>query len=306
MTKKGNAPASNVTTKSNSKNLNYNKIINFYIDEEAIPVRTYLTDEQWADTGMCSDVEIKRVNSAANARAHEEQQKMKDKETRLMWSEGISRPIPRNEMSVNAKIAQKTHAANRHIKTLDGVLAPKSTIEKVNPTTSVIKEPNRPEVQVRNSNIAKLGTKSERDTDLLHYADKRPPKISEKTLEQKILNHKKNLLRKDLGKRKIKRCIKQSDVISSAQSCIFSTSNEAKILKIGIPKRNPKHEAAFQKRRDLTQLLHFSLIQTIAPPNASSSGQSAPQTTPILRKEKHFIQSSDTSDSKTPSVRRNK
>ena len=37
---------------------------------------------------------------------------------------------------------------------------------KISPTTSVIKEPNRQEVRVQNSEIAKFGTKAERDTDL--------------------------------------------------------------------------------------------------------------------------------------------
>ena len=45
---------------------------------------------------MCSDVEIRRVICAANARAHEEQQKMKDEDARLMLSEDISRLFPSN------------------------------------------------------------------------------------------------------------------------------------------------------------------------------------------------------------------
>ena len=52
---------------------------------------------------MCSNVEIKRVICALNARAHEEQEKMKDKEARLMWWAGISRPIPLNERSIQVK-----------------------------------------------------------------------------------------------------------------------------------------------------------------------------------------------------------
>ena len=64
-------------------------------------------DEQWADTGMCSNVEIARVNCAANIRPHQQQQKTKDEDNRLMWSEGISRPIPRSEKSVQVNIVQK-------------------------------------------------------------------------------------------------------------------------------------------------------------------------------------------------------
>ena len=58
---------------------------------------------------------------------------------------------------------------------------------------------------MRNSGISKFGTKDERDTDLAQYDDRRTPKTQEKTLEQKNKNHKKDLLRKDIGSKKIKR-----------------------------------------------------------------------------------------------------
>ena len=128
------------------------------IDEDTTPGLLYLTDEQWADTGMISDIEIERVIGAENARAHDEQQEMKDKEARLIWSEGISRPILFFERSIQFKIARKIHAAHRKKNNLDNlyeVLAPWSTVGKASQTTSVIKEPNSPEVRFRNSDIAK-------------------------------------------------------------------------------------------------------------------------------------------------------
>ena len=66
-------------------------------------------------------MEIERVNCAANGRAHEEQQKMKEKEKRLMWSKSISLPIPRSERSIHVKTARKFHAANQQRKNLDGL-----------------------------------------------------------------------------------------------------------------------------------------------------------------------------------------
>ena len=63
--RKCNTPISNITTKSNSKNLNYNAIINHYIDEDTIPGRSYLSEEQWLNTALCSDTEIERVICAA-------------------------------------------------------------------------------------------------------------------------------------------------------------------------------------------------------------------------------------------------
>ena len=116
-----NTPASNITRKSSSKNLNYSNIIKYYLDEDTIPGRMCLKDEQWANTGMCTDVEFKRVVCAANARALKEQQKLKDEEIRLMWSQGISRPLPGSERSVQVKIVRKIHLAKREKKIFDGL-----------------------------------------------------------------------------------------------------------------------------------------------------------------------------------------
>ena len=41
-----NTPISNITTKSNKKNLNYKEIIKFYLDEDKISGRLYFTDAQ--------------------------------------------------------------------------------------------------------------------------------------------------------------------------------------------------------------------------------------------------------------------
>ena len=198
------------------------------------------------------------------------------------------------------------------------VLAPGSTVCKVSPTTSVIKEPNRQEVRVRNSDIAKFGTRAERDTDLTQYIKRRPKKISEKTIEQKIHKHKRDLIRKSTGDKKIKRNRKQADdvsVISSGRSCISSANNVDRSLKMRIPNRNPKYHDAFINRPDLTQILQFSPIAPIAPPptNPNAAGPSATRMdstksrTPIHRKSsKRQLTISDTSDSDTSSVRKSK
>ena len=70
---------------------------------------------------MCSDVEIELVIRAANAGAHEEQQKLKDEEARLMLSQGISRPITRSERCIQVKIARKIHYAICQKRNLDGL-----------------------------------------------------------------------------------------------------------------------------------------------------------------------------------------
>ena len=144
--------------------MNYNKIIKYYLDEDTIPGRSYLTEEQWEDTTLCSDTEIEKVLCDANTRAKKEEEKMKDVkdgELRLIWSEGVNRLIPGSERSTRLKLARNIHENQRQKKNLDGlyeVLARGSTVCQVSPTTSVIKEPNRPEVRMRKFDIAKFGT----------------------------------------------------------------------------------------------------------------------------------------------------
>ena len=74
--RKCNTPIYNITTEPNNKNLNYNKIIKHYLDEDTIPGRAYLTEEQRSDTALCSDTEIEKVICASSARARKEEQKM--------------------------------------------------------------------------------------------------------------------------------------------------------------------------------------------------------------------------------------
>ena len=107
--RKSNTPISNITTKDNSKNPNYNAIIKYYLDENTIPGRSYPSEEQWADTALCSDTEIERVICAASSRARAGQEKRNDGEQRLIKSEGISSTIPCSERSIQVKLARKFH-----------------------------------------------------------------------------------------------------------------------------------------------------------------------------------------------------
>ena len=190
---------------------------------------------------------------------------------------------------------------------LKEVLAPGSSVEKISQTTSVIRKRTRKEVHVRYLDLAKFGTRNEKETEHGQCFDGRPRKVKEKTLEQKIINHKRDLLRKDLGSKNIKRNRKQSEdvsVIFLGHSSISTFRNVARALKIRIRKLNPKHDDAFQNRPDLTQLLHFrppfSIVAPTTQPNTAgpSALQSIPSTqqlTPILLKEKRKIQVSGTS-----------
>ena len=171
------------------------------------------------------------------------------------------------------KINRKIHAAHRQKKNLEGLyefLAPGITVVEPNLATGFIKEPNKSEITVRKSDVAKFRTKHETDTDLAHYAVRWPPKINEKILEQKAQNNNKDLSGRDLGSKKVKRFKKQSDkicVVFAAPSCISTTSNVAWALKMRIPKRNSKLDDAFKDRPDLTQVCHFSPKQFFAAPS---------------------------------------
>ena len=218
------------------------------------------------------------------------------------------------------KLARKIFENQRQKKNLDGlyeVLAPGNTVCNTSPTTSVIKEPNRQELRVQNSDIAKFGAKAERDTDLGLDIERRPKKDYEKAIEQKINKHRRDVVRINTGDKKINR--KRNNQMTSAsyhravivfQLCTFIKDED--------PKRNPKHDNAFANRPDLTQFLYFSpLMPLAAPPNnpniaGPSTAQMASPKQPTLilrksqRKEKQKMAISDTSDSDTSSVRKKK
>ena len=79
----------------------------------------------------------------------------------------LNNPIPRSEKSLDLKLAQKvTKRSKRDLRGLWETLAPGSTVVRTSDTTTAIKEPAVPEVRVRNSDIAKFGTRAERHTDI--------------------------------------------------------------------------------------------------------------------------------------------
>ena len=169
-------------------------------DEVTIPGRSYLSEEQWADTGLCSNLEVQKVICTGNFKAHAQQEKMQDSKNRLMWSEEISRPISRTELSVQFKIARKIHANRREKRNVDGLyelLEPGSTVNKVDHTTSKIKEPSAPEItlecsRVKKSDIAKFGTNQEGSFELAQYSVGQPPKTTKTLKHKKIKITRKN------------------------------------------------------------------------------------------------------------------
>ena len=95
-------------------------------------------------------------------------------------------PVPRTKTSLAVKLAKKKPKTKRSKKSLDGlyeVLAPGSSVVKADTYTYVIKEPGKRDVTMHNSDLAKFGTKAERQTELQMYANRRPKIPTGKTTQ---------------------------------------------------------------------------------------------------------------------------
>ena len=113
--------------------------------------------------GFRSDIEVDVGMSRATQEAKARERASTDGESRFLGTKA-TRPIPLKERAVELNLAQKIHGKQRSEKNLEGlyeVLAPVSHMLNVSPTTSTIKEPGKPVVTVRNSDIAKFGTQLE-------------------------------------------------------------------------------------------------------------------------------------------------
>ena len=131
-----------------------------------------------------------------------------DNESRFFRTTHAHRPLPLKEHAVQLNIARKKHLHKRSKKNLDGlyeVLAPGSVVQKTDQYTSVIREPGKVEVTVRNSDIAKFGTREERKTKLTEYINRRGPRTHEKTTKPRYSAIPKSVpaSRKETGKRNI-------------------------------------------------------------------------------------------------------
>ena len=106
-----------------------------------------------------------------------------DKESRFLSSMKTQRPITLKEHTVQLNIARKRHPKRSSKKNLDElyeVLASGSVVQKTYQFTSVIREPRKLEVTVRNSDTAKFGNRYERKTKLTEYINHRGSRAKRK------------------------------------------------------------------------------------------------------------------------------
>ena len=100
-----------------------------------------------------------------------------NKESRFKTHPQLTDPIPRTEQSLKVKLARKLPSKKRAKRQLAGlyeVLKPGYFVTKSSSTTTIINEPGRSPVKVRDSDLAKFGIKAERSTNLWVYAQRHP------------------------------------------------------------------------------------------------------------------------------------
>ena len=182
-----NTPLKNISTVPSSLNLTYEKTIIPYLDADTVPADAFLDDALCINPDR-SDLEIEKTMCQAKQDANRRYRDSDNKESRFIIQPKISNPIPRTEASLKVKPARKLPNKKRAKKQLSGlyeVLKPGSYVTKSSPTTNIINKPGRSPVKVRDSDLAKFGTKAERATNLWTYAQRRPAPY-EQTTETKI------------------------------------------------------------------------------------------------------------------------
>ena len=237
--RKANTPLSIITTKPDQKSLTYKNVLNKYLDLETVRWDHLITDENWNNYER-SDIEIEVNKNKLGKEAMKRQKEDPNKESRLISHPDVGQSIPRTEASLEVKLAKKRPRTKRSKKSLDGlydVLAPGSSVIKTNEHTSVIKEPGKRDVTIRNSNLAKFGTKAERNTELQVYANQRPKLPTGKTTEEPINHHAKESGKKLEGGKRMKHR-KVADDVSTVSSI---HSNVTRALRVRMPTK-PKRQ----------------------------------------------------------------
>ena len=232
--RKPNTPSSNISTIPKSSNLSYENILHHYIDADTVPVEENFDENGWV-TGDRSDILIEEATQKAQVDARRRYNGDTNKSvSRFIMHPKLNNHIPRSEKLLEIKLARKvSKRSKRDLRGLWETLAPGSTVVRTSDTTTVFKEPGVPEESVRNSDIATFGTRVERNTELWQYAQRRPLPY-EKTTEEKIAQHTKDLKKKYRGEIKIHHRPTQSDAASGFSS---PNSNISKAMSSRKPKK---------------------------------------------------------------------
>ena len=205
---------------------------------ETVRWEELISEENW-DNEERSDTELElnrhRLSKVAGKRKSEDP----NKESRVIPHPEVGLSLPRTEASLEIKLAKKRPRTKRSKESLDGlydVLAPSSSVVKTDKFTSVIKEPGKIDVTIRSSDLAKFGTKAERQTELQLDANRRLKTPTGKITEDLISHHAKESRQKlEGGKRMEHRKI--ADDISVVSSIHSNVTRALRVRMSTKPKR---------------------------------------------------------------------
>ena len=305
-----NTPLRNISTNPSSLNLSYEKINNHYLDADTVPADEFLDEARWINRNR-SDTEIEKNMCQASLDAGSRYRDSDDKEPRFITHPKLTDPIPRTEKSLSVKLVRKLpnkKRARRQLAGLYEVLKPGSFVTKSSPTTTIINEPGQSPLKVRDSGLAKFGTKAERSTNLWMYAQRRPAPY-EQTTETKIARHSNDLKRQKRGEIKIlHRQRDTTSVVSSVNSIVSRALTVCKPVKPHIKcHRNTNLNEPSDTAMTSTQPL-ISIVPAPAAPNArdhqepSMSSTSQDQTEGRKRRRTQFYGFTDADISPTSSL----
>ena len=207
--------------------------MNKYLDLETVRWDELISEENW-DVEARSDMELEHNRDKLSTDATRRRNADPEKESKMISHSEIGLPVPRTETSLAVKLAKKKPKTERSKKNLDGlyeVLATGSSVVKTDTYTSVIKEPGKRGVTIRNTDLTKFGMKTERQTELQMYVNMRPKIPSGKTTEDLINQHAKEARKKLEGNKRMKHRKIADD--ASAVSSIHS--NVTRALKVRMP-----------------------------------------------------------------------
>ena len=218
-----------------------------------------------------SDIAIEQKMCQASLDAGQRYRESDNKESRFITYPQITDPIPRTEQPLKVKLARKLpnkKRAKRQLAGLYEVLKPGSFVTKSSPTTTIINEPGRAPVKVRDSDLAKFGTKAERSTNLWVYAQRRPAPY-EKTTEFKIAKHSNDLKKQKSGEIKIRHG--QRDTTSVVSSINSNVSRALMVRKPTKPQLKRRHNVIADDFHEDVPAEDQPLISIVPAPPALAS-----------------------------------
>ena len=174
--RKANTPLSNISNKPDSSGLIYKPILSKYLDMETVRWEELISEDHW-DTEERSDIELEAKKDRQSKDAVHRSNADPNNEPRVTPHPDFDLAVPRTKASLTVKLANKKPKSKRSKKILDGlyeILAPGSSVINTDAYTSIIKEPGKHEVTIRNSDLAQFGSKAERQTDKQICANRRP------------------------------------------------------------------------------------------------------------------------------------